>query len=262
MQICGCTPFCVFFIFDITSHSSVYSVDFQHAWAVSDQFYLICLFIEELTMAKFQGKPKGGSSKIEKVGDAGITKPSNKRQKILEKKAKYTSKKFKGSKPLSENKEESNVDIVKDEKSPAKDFKKKPTPQKSPAKDFKKKPTTQKPTPKKTPESKDLKRKQPAPKTSDADAKKEKKDHRDQETKDLMAIYEKLRRKNTSKEDRHKLIDDVLKYSSDKKEQIVFKHDTVRVLEHCVKYGDVKQREQLFDLFKVLYFCPLCKIGY
>lgn len=68
--------------------------------------------------------------------------------------------------------------------------------------------------------------------------------------KDLMLIYEQLRKKKTSKEDKHKLIEKVLNLTVDKKNQVVFKHDTVRVLEHCVKFGDVKQRERLFDLFK------------
>ena len=32
--------------------------------------------------------------------------------------------------------------------------------------------------------------------------------------------------------------------------QVVYKHDTVRVLEMCVKYGTEAQKEKLFELFK------------
>jgi len=169
-------------------------------------------------MAKFQskGKSKGGASKIDKKKPSGVSKPGgNKKNKILQKKAKYSSKKFKGGKP--KPKEE----VKKEEVKPNELKRKLPVTAKKPPTDEKTE------TPKKT-----------------------KPDHRDETVKDLMAIYEKLRRKNTSKDDKHKLIDDVLQRSQDKKEQLVYKHDTVRVLELSVKYGDVKQREKLFDLFK------------
>jgi len=73
---------------------------------------------------------------------------------------------------------------------------------------------------------------------------------RSSDTNRLMAIYEQLRRKNTSKEDKQKLVEEVMGHVKDKENQVVYKHDTVRVLEHCVIHGSDKQRASLFDLFK------------
>lgn len=171
-------------------------------------------------MAKLQskgkGKPKDGSSK-------GVSKPGNKKNKILQKKAKYSSKKFKGSKIIAKEKEENDESPKVEENKPS-----------APKRKL----------------SSSVESNKGKASDSKIEIKKGKTEHKDQSVKDLMSIYEKLRRKNTSKEDRHKLIQEVLQYSADKKEQIVFKHNTVRVLEQCVKHGDIQQREKLFDLFK------------
>lgn len=66
----------------------------------------------------------------------------------------------------------------------------------------------------------------------------------------LMVIYETIRRKNVSKDERSKLIDQVLEIASDQESQVIYKHDTVRVLEMCMKFGNEKQKNLLFDLFK------------
>jgi len=81
------------------------------------------------------------------------------------------------------------------------------------------------------------------------DAKKQKK-NQSETVSELMGIYETLRRKNTSKEDKSKHIDRVIKRASDKENEVLYKHDTVRVLEMCVKFGNEAQRNQLFQLFE------------
>ncbi|XP_065657225.1 pumilio homolog 3 isoform X4 [Hydra vulgaris] len=66
----------------------------------------------------------------------------------------------------------------------------------------------------------------------------------------LMTIYEQLRRKSSSQDGRRKLIDDVLKIVQGKEAEVVYKHDTVRVLEMCIKFGSEIQKEKLFQLFQ------------
>lgn len=41
--------------------------------------------------------------------------------------------------------------------------------------------------------------------------------------------------------------------------QVVFKHDTVRVIQICIKYGSAEQRAKLFDQFKGI--CIYCFFG-
>lgn len=94
------------------------------------------------------------------------------------------------------------------------------------------------------------KRKLPSDSKDDKTQTKKTKKGSDTEKNRLMAIYEQLRRKNTSKDDKQKLVDEVLEQVKDKEKQVVYKHDSVRVLEHCVIHGNDKQRSALFDLFK------------
>ena len=110
-------------------------------------------------------------------------------------------------------------------------------------------------------EIKSTKRKLPINKES-IDTKKTKKSESLDGTNRLMAIYELLRQKNTSKDDKHKLVEEVLKYVTNKENEVVFKHDTVRVLEHCMKYGSNKQRGHLFDLFKDNTILLVTSAGY
>jgi len=84
----------------------------------------------------------------------------------------------------------------------------------------------------------------------DNESKKDKKEKKPEVVSRLMAMYESLRRKNTPTEDKIKLIDEVLAITTSKQSEIIFKHDTVRVIEMCVKYGNEKQKEQFFNLFK------------
>lgn len=81
------------------------------------------------------------------------------------------------------------------------------------------------------------------------DVKKQKKEKSETVSK-LMIIYEKLRRKDTTTEERIKLIDQVVIVAEGKENEVVFKHGTVRVLEMCVKYGKDEQKERIFKIFK------------
>jgi len=81
------------------------------------------------------------------------------------------------------------------------------------------------------------------------DEKKQKKD-RPEEQIELMNIYETLRRKTTTAEERHNLIDKVFTTIAGKEKEIIYKHDCVRVLEMSVKYGTEEQRLHIFKLFK------------
>lgn len=98
-------------------------------------------------------------------------------------------------------------------------------------------------------DTKVIKRKVPSNIDDETNTKKPKKSGTN-DTNRLMTIFEQLRRKKTSKDDKHKLVEEVLQLVKDKENQVVFKHDTVRVLEHCVIHGSDKQRGCLFDLFK------------
>eukprot|EP00111_Clytia_hemisphaerica_P009198 TCONS_00027031-protein len=66
----------------------------------------------------------------------------------------------------------------------------------------------------------------------------------------MMGIYEKLRRKDVTAEEKTKLIDEAVIVAEGKENEVVFKHSTVRVLEMCVKYGKNEQREKIFKIFK------------
>ncbi|XP_047123683.1 pumilio homolog 3 isoform X2 [Hydra vulgaris] len=86
--------------------------------------------------------------------------------------------------------------------------------------------------------------------TSEDEVIKKKKRSQPEIISNLMTIYEQLRRKSSSQDGRRKLIDDVLKIVQGKEAEVVYKHDTVRVLEMCIKFGSEIQKEKLFQLFQ------------
>lgn len=93
----------------------------------------------------------------------------------------------------------------------------------------------------------DKKRKLPV---EDVEQSKKVKKEKSETVSQLMAIYEKLRRKDTTSEERLKMIDQVVVVAEGKENEVVFKHGTVRVLEMCVKYGQEEQKERIFQIFK------------
>eukprot|EP00112_Aurelia_sp_Birch-Aquarium-sp1_P011297 Seg2376.2 transcript_id=Seg2376.2/GoldUCD/mRNA.D3Y31 product="Pumilio 3" protein_id=Seg2376.2/GoldUCD/D3Y31 len=66
----------------------------------------------------------------------------------------------------------------------------------------------------------------------------------------LMSMYEKLRRKDLSKEAKGEVIDEVLSIIKGKENDVMYKHDCVRVLEFCIKLGNESQREQIYEIYK------------
>eukprot|EP00794_Sanderia_malayensis_P008276 gene8276-9160_t len=67
---------------------------------------------------------------------------------------------------------------------------------------------------------------------------------------ELMDIYEKLRRKTIATNAKHEIIDKVLNLTEGKENSVIFKHDCVRVLEFCMKFGNEVQREKIFQIYK------------
>ncbi|XP_046852007.1 pumilio homolog 3-like [Xenia sp. Carnegie-2017] len=66
----------------------------------------------------------------------------------------------------------------------------------------------------------------------------------------LIKKYDALRRKDISSDKKRIMIDEVLDIIAGHCHEVVFKHDTVRVLQMCIKYGSVEQRCKFFDQFK------------
>lgn len=65
----------------------------------------------------------------------------------------------------------------------------------------------------------------------------------------LMNMYEKLRRKDLATIPKQKIINDILALTNGKESDIIYKHDCVRVLECCVKFGTAKQREDIYNIY-------------
>ncbi|XP_077867446.1 pumilio homolog 3-like [Saccoglossus kowalevskii] len=65
-------------------------------------------------------------------------------------------------------------------------------------------------------------------------------------------IWETLRRHNCSKETRRKLIAELYKMVQGKVSELAFAHDTVRVLQCCIQFGSVEQRNAIFEEVKDL----------
>jgi len=66
----------------------------------------------------------------------------------------------------------------------------------------------------------------------------------------LMEMYEKLRRKNISKDEKQNVVSEVLSIVKGKENDVIYKHDCVRVLEFCVKYGNESQRKSNYEIYK------------
>lgn len=66
----------------------------------------------------------------------------------------------------------------------------------------------------------------------------------------LIKKYDGLRRKDISSDKKKIMVDEVLKVIAGHGHEVVFKHDTVRVIQMCVKYGSAEQRAKLFEQFK------------
>ncbi|XP_028404711.1 pumilio homolog 3-like [Dendronephthya gigantea] len=77
-----------------------------------------------------------------------------------------------------------------------------------------------------------------------------KRKHNYELTMSLMKKYDGLRRKDISSDKKKIMVDEVLGIIAGHGHEVVFKHDTVRVIEICIKYGSAEQRAKLFDQFK------------
>ncbi|XP_065069916.1 pumilio homolog 3-like [Rhopilema esculentum] len=66
----------------------------------------------------------------------------------------------------------------------------------------------------------------------------------------LMEMYEKLRSKKLSKSQKQDVINEVLTIIKGKESNVLYKHDCVRVLEFCVKFGNDSQRENIYEIYK------------
>ncbi|KAJ7388907.1 hypothetical protein OS493_035054 [Desmophyllum pertusum] len=87
--------------------------------------------------------------------------------------------------------------------------------------------------------------------------KKERKDFRrkqDGENYDLVhslkQLYETIRRKKCSKAEKSELVEKILNLIAGHSHEVIFKHDTGRVIQACVKFGTEEQRQKLFEQFK------------
>ncbi|XP_066015390.1 pumilio homolog 3 isoform X2 [Pocillopora verrucosa] len=86
--------------------------------------------------------------------------------------------------------------------------------------------------------------------------KKERKDFRRQQDEnydlvhDLKKLYETIRRKKCSKAEKAELVEKILSLIAGHTHDVIFKHDTGRVIQACVKFGTVEQRQKLFEQFK------------
>lgn len=76
------------------------------------------------------------------------------------------------------------------------------------------------------------------------------KKHKSETITELMTIYETLRRKKSSSNEKETLIDRVMKIVAAKGSEVLYKHDSVRVIEMCVKFGSSSQKDELFKLFE------------
>ncbi|CAH3116778.1 unnamed protein product [Pocillopora meandrina] len=86
--------------------------------------------------------------------------------------------------------------------------------------------------------------------------KKERKDFRRQQDESydlvhgLKKLYETIRRKKCSKAEKTELVEKILSLIAGHTHDVIFKHDTGRVIQACVKFGTAEQRQKLFEQFK------------
>lgn len=86
--------------------------------------------------------------------------------------------------------------------------------------------------------------------------KKERKDFRRQQDENydlvhsLKKLYETIRRKKCSKAEKAELVEKILSLIAGHTHDVIFKHDTGRVIQACVKFGTIEQRQKLFEQFK------------
>ncbi|EDO42548.1 predicted protein [Nematostella vectensis] len=66
----------------------------------------------------------------------------------------------------------------------------------------------------------------------------------------LKQHYETLRRNDVAKSQKVKLISDILKLIAGHTHEVIFKHDTGRVMQSCIKFGTPAQKQALFEQFK------------
>ncbi|KAL9950331.1 hypothetical protein ACROYT_G042818 [Oculina patagonica] len=66
----------------------------------------------------------------------------------------------------------------------------------------------------------------------------------------LKQLYESIRRKKSSKAEKSELVEKILNLIAGHSHEVIFKHDTGRVIQACVKFGTVEQRQKLFEQFK------------
>lgn len=66
----------------------------------------------------------------------------------------------------------------------------------------------------------------------------------------LKQLYETIRRKKCSKAEKSELVEKILNLIAGHSHEVIFKHDTGRVIQACVKFGTVEQRQKLFEQFK------------
>ncbi|XP_070558670.1 pumilio homolog 3-like isoform X2 [Ptychodera flava] len=69
-------------------------------------------------------------------------------------------------------------------------------------------------------------------------------------SKRAKTIWETVRRHNCSEETRRKVMAELYSLVKGKAKELVFAHDTVRVLQCCIQYGSAEQRSNLFEELK------------